>query len=59
MTESKPCKTCKSELPLTEFSKDPTCKDGRKVVCKKCIAKRRVRTFHEKTGHVGEFMGYF
>ena len=34
--KTKVCSRCGRELPLSDFSKNPTCRDGHAGVCKKC-----------------------
>ena len=36
MNETKPCRTCKIEKPLGEYSKHKNYLDGRFNICKKC-----------------------
>ena len=51
MTEelTKKCTKCRRELPLSEFNKDKTTKDGLKYWCKSCCNERN-KTRVRKTG---------
>lgn len=41
--KKKKCPTCGRELPVSEFSKNPHCKDGLFAICKECA-----RASHKK-----------
>lgn len=39
--ETKVCKACGKELPVSEFYADRNCVDGLRTVCKKCYMRRQ------------------
>lgn len=46
-TETKRCRYCKKELPLSEFHKSSATKDGRQAYCRECMyTYQRIRYWH-------------
>jgi len=37
MKKTKKCKQCNKRQPIFEYHKSPSCKDGFRVICKKCV----------------------
>lgn len=52
-TGTKPCRTCKEELDLSEFRRDRTRTDGLNVMCKKC------HVIAVSTSEYGDFLTYW
>ena len=52
--ETKICRKCGRELPLSEFHKDKQKKDGYRNVCKECINKRMKQYYNENAEKIKE-----
>jgi hypothetical protein len=44
----KTCNKCRAEKPIEEFSRNHSCKDGRKSHCKKCEAEQKKKLDDER-----------
>jgi len=49
------CITCKQELPLEQFSKDKTKKDGLQCVCKQCNKQYLKQYYQENSEHFKQY----
>lgn len=42
---TKVCSKCRRELPISEFNKDKSCKDGVRIYCRQCDSERRIEYY--------------
>lgn len=52
MTTTKQCKTCKRELPATEFRKQAAAPDGLQYSCKLCTSEAAKRRYEKKSNEI-------
>lgn len=53
--ETKICKRCGRELPLSEFYKDKNCKDGLNYWCKECSKQYKKQYYQEHKEEIAEY----